>query len=260
LEDKKSSNYKVGDLIYDATIYDGLNTFLSDLPFYKKWLPKNKDAKILELCCGTGRLTLPLAKEGYAISGVDNSFSMLEQAKVKAIEAGLEVEFIEADIRTLDLPEKYDLIFIPFNSIHHLYQNEDLFMAFSAVKKHLKKGGLFLLDCYNPSIHYIVEGEKELKEIAEYTTNDGRKVLIKQVMRYESKTQINRIEWHYFINDQFDSIQNLDMRMYFPQELDSYLKGNGFAIIDKFGSFDEEAFTDDSEKQVFVCQCMADVN
>ena len=35
--------YKVGELIYDANIYDGLNTFLSDLQFYKKWLPKNKE-------------------------------------------------------------------------------------------------------------------------------------------------------------------------------------------------------------------------
>lgn len=38
-------------------------------------------------------------------------------------------------------------------------------------------------------------------------------------MRYENKTQINRIEWHYFINGEFNSIQNLDMRMFFPQEL-----------------------------------------
>ena len=50
---------------YDANIYDGLNTFLSDLQFYKKWLPKNKEAEILELCCGTGRLTIPIAKDGY---------------------------------------------------------------------------------------------------------------------------------------------------------------------------------------------------
>ena len=52
--------YKVGELIYDANIYDGLNTFLSDLQFYK-----NKEAEILELCCGTGRLTIPIAKDGY---------------------------------------------------------------------------------------------------------------------------------------------------------------------------------------------------
>ena len=57
--------YKVGELIYDANIYDGLNTSLSDLQFYKKWLPKNKEAEILELCCGTGRLTIPIAKDGY---------------------------------------------------------------------------------------------------------------------------------------------------------------------------------------------------
>lgn len=249
-----NSNYKVGDLIYDANIYDGMNTSLADLQFYKRWLPKNMDARILELCCGTGRLTLPIAKDGYNISGVDYTPSMLDQAKLKASEEGLDVEFIEADIRTLDLPEKYDLIFIPFNSIHHLYKNRDLFKAFNAVKNHLKDGGSFLLDCFNPNIQFIVEGEKEQKEIANYITDDGRAVLIKQKMRYENKTQINRIEWRYFINDEFNSIQNLDMRMFFPQELDSYLERIGFDIIHKFGDFDEQIFNDNSEKQIFVCQ------
>ncbi|MEO0556516.1 MAG: class I SAM-dependent methyltransferase [Bacteroidota bacterium] len=249
-----NTKYKVGKLIYDANIYDGMNTNLADLQFYKRWLPKNKDTSILELCCGTGRLTLPIAKDGYDISGVDYTPSMLEQAKAKAIEGGLEVEFIEADIRTLDLPKKYDLIFIPFNSIHHLYDNEDLFKALNVVKNHLKDGGSFLLDCFNPNIQFIVEGEKEQKEIAAYTTSDGREVLIKQIMRYESKAQINRIEWHYFINGEFNSIQNLDMRMFYPQELDSYLEWNGFDIIHKFGSFEEEAFNNNSVKQIFVCQ------
>jgi len=246
-----NSQYNVGDLIYDANVYDGMNTDLTDLKFYKKWLPKNKDARVLELCCGTGRLTLPIAMDGYDISGVDITSSMLEQAKVKASKAGLEVKFIEADIRTLDLPGKYDLIFIPFNSIHHLYQNKDLFLAFNVVKNHLKEGGLFLFDCFNPNIQYIVEAEKEKKEITEYTTKDGRKILIKQKMRYENKTQINRIEWHYYINNEFHSIQNLDMRLYFPQELDSYLERNGFTIIHKFGNFKEEEFNDHSEKQIY---------
>lgn len=247
-------NYQVGDLIYNASIYDGMNTDLTDLQFYKKWMPQNKDARILELCCGTGRLTIPIAKDGHNITGVDITTSMIEQAKVKASEANLAIEFIEADIRYLDLPEKYDLIFIPFNSIHHLYENEDLFKALTAVKKHLKSGGLFLLDCFNPDIHFIVEGQKELKEIAQYTTDDGREILIKQIMQYESNTQINRIAWHYFINGQFDSIQNLDMRVFFPQELDTYLKWNGFDIIHKFGNFEAAAFDGHSGKQIFVCQ------
>ncbi|MEQ8237897.1 MAG: class I SAM-dependent methyltransferase [Cyclobacteriaceae bacterium] len=248
------STYSVGDLIYDANIYDGLNTNLADLSFYKQWMPQKKEARILELCCGTGRLTLPIAKEGYQIHGVDNSPSMLQQAKEKASKEGLVIDFIEADIRTLELPEKYDLIFIPFNSIHHLYKNEDLFKVFKVVKNHLNAGGLFLMDCYNPNIQLIVEGEQGLKDMAEYTTKDGREVLIKQVMRYENETQINRIEWHYFIDGAFNSIQNLDMRMYFPQELDAYLQWNRFNILHKFGSFTSEAFNDHSEKQIFVCQ------
>ena len=246
------SSYKVGDLIYDGNVYDGMNTDLTDLKFYQKWMPDSKDARILELCCGTGRLTLPIAKAGYNISGVDITRSMLEQAKLKASEIGLAVDFIQADIRTLDLPEKYDLIFIPFNSIHHLYQNKDLFKALDVVKKHLKENGLFLLDCYNPNIQYIVEAEKQLQEITEYTTKDGREFSIKQKMQYESSSQINRIEWHYYLNNEFDSIQNLDMRLYFPQELDSYLVQHGFTIIHKFGDFEEQQFSDVSEKQIFV--------
>lgn len=247
-----NTDYKVGDLVYDANFYDGLNIFLSDLQFYKKWLPQNKDAKILELCCGTGRLTLPIAKDGYDICGVDYTSSMLERAKVKASEAGLDINFIEADIRTLNLQEKFDLIFIPFNSIHHLYKNEDLFKSLKVVENHLKENGLFLLDCFNPNIQYIVEGEKEQKVVAEYTTVDGREVLIKQTMCYESTTQINRIEWHYFINGKFHSIQNMDMRLFFPQELDSYLEWAGFNIIHKFGNFEEDVFGNDSEKQIYV--------
>lgn len=247
-----TAEYKVGELIYDAHIYDGLNTFLSDLHFYKKWLPADKDARILELCCGTGRLTIPIAQEGYTICGVDYTPSMLEQARAKAAKAGLEINFIEADIRTLDLQEQFDFIFIPFNSIHHLYGNKDLFGALEGVKKHLKNGGLFLFDCFNPDIQYIVENEKGQTVIAEYKTDDGRNVLIKQTMRYESATQINRIEWHYFINGEFHSTQNLDMRLFFPQELDAYLEQVGFNVIHKFGGFGEEAFGNESEKQIYV--------
>ena len=223
-------NYIVGDLIYDAAIYDGLNTFLDDLEFYKKWLPKDKEASILELCCGTGRLTIPIAKDGYTITGVDYTASMLNRAISKAREEQLSIDFVQEDIRTLDLGKKFDFIFIPFNSIHHLYKNEDLFKVLKVVKKHLQENGLFLLDCFNPNIRYIVHGEKEKETMAEYTTDDGRKVMIKQTMCYENATQINRIKWHYYIDGVFHSIQDLDMRMFFPQELDFYLECSGFNI------------------------------
>ena len=130
---KSNKNYKVGQLIYEAEIYDGMNTQTDDLHFYKRWLPKNKDAPILELCCGSGRLTIPIAQEGHQISGVDFTASMLDKAKSRASEAGLEVDFFEADIRNLELNRKFDCIFIPFNSVHHLYTNQDLFKTFQVM-------------------------------------------------------------------------------------------------------------------------------
>ncbi|MEL6483561.1 MAG: class I SAM-dependent methyltransferase [Bacteroidota bacterium] len=245
--------YTVGDLIYDANIYDAMNSGVNDLDFYKRWMPKNKEARVLELCCGSGRLTIPLAKEGYDIMGVDFTASMLEKAREKASAEGLEIKFVEADMRKLDLGEKFDLIFTPFNSIHHLYKNEDLFQAFAKAKAHLKEGGTFIFDCFNPNIQFMVEGQKDLNLVTQFTSEDGRDVTVKERMHYESQTQINRIEWHYFINAKFDSIQNLDMRMFYPQELNAYVKASGFTILEKFGSFEEEAFLDQSDKQIFVC-------
>lgn len=177
---------------------------------------------------------------------------MLNRAISKAREEQLSIDFVQEDIRTLDLGKKFDFIFIPFNSIHHLYKNEDLFKVLKVVKKHLQENGLFLLDCFNPNIRYIVHGEKEKETMAEYTTDDGRKVMIKQTMCYENATQINRIKWHYYIDGVFHSIQDLDMRMFFPQELDFYLECSGFNIVHKFGSFEENDFCNDSEKQIYV--------
>ena len=94
--------------------------------------------------------------------------------------------------------------------------------------------------------------EKKKDTMAEYTTSNGRKVMIKQTMCYENATQINRIKWHYYIDGVFHSIQNLDMRMFFPKELDFYLKSSGFNIVHKFGSFEEDDFCNDSEKQIYV--------
>lgn len=83
-----NAEYKVGDFIYNADIYDGLNNSLSDLAFYKKWLPQNKDAKILELCCGTGRLTIPIARMGIILRELIILYPCLNGQKRKHFKLG----------------------------------------------------------------------------------------------------------------------------------------------------------------------------
>ena len=97
------NKYNVGELIYDGNIYDGMNIEIADLPFYSRWFDIKMNGSILELCCDTGRLTIPLTQEGYNITGVDNNTSMLKQATGKANELKIPTRFIESDIRCLDL-------------------------------------------------------------------------------------------------------------------------------------------------------------
>ena len=73
-------------------------------------------------------------------------------------------------------------------------------------------------------------------------------------MHYEDDTQINRIKWQYIINGKIHSTEALDMRIFYPKELDSYIEGNNFRIINKFGDYDLSKFTADSPKQLIICQ------
>lgn len=249
------NDYCVGDLVYDAKLYDGLNDHQDDLAFYQSWFSSHRGT-VLELCCGTGRLTIPLAASGVKIVGLDNNEAMLCEARRKAGEKRADVRFVEADMRFFALAETFSAIFIPFNSISQLYSKEDLFQTLLSARNHLKRNGHFLLDYFNPDIRYICENEKKRTRIAEYSAADGRNVVIDQTMAYESDTQINRIKWHYVIDGSEHSVVPLDMRMFFPQELDTYIESNGFRIVKKYGDFDQSVFQASSPRQIFVCKAV----
>jgi len=246
--------YTVGSLLYDPSMYDGLNTHTDDLEFYKTWIQKNKIRKVLELCCGTGRITIPLARNGVSITGLDINDSMLEEAKRKAKELKLDIPYIKGDMRSFLLQEKYHLVFIPFNSIHCLYTHEDIDRAFCSIKENLSDDGYFIIDYFNPSIEYICENQKKESTIAEYTTSNGRNVQIIQTMVYEDDSQINRIKWEYIINGKSVSKEALDMRIFYPQELNYYLEKNGYKIVSKYGDYQMAGFTSKSPIQLIVCQ------
>ncbi len=245
------NEYGVSDLIYAGEIYDGLNHFDFDLDFYERRCSAAR-GQVLELCSGTGRLTIPIAKIGVPITGLDLSESMLLKAREKAKAEGVSVEFIQGDIRKFELGKRFGVIFIPFNSIQHMYSIEDVENVFSSVKKHLGHQGQFIFDIFNPSIDFMVSGKDRWYPVAEFTLKDGRRVSIEETCLYDSAGQVNRIQWKHWVDGR-QSIEQLDMRCFYPLEMDALLKYNGFKIEHKFGDFEENPFQSKSKKQIYVC-------
>lgn len=243
----------VGDLIYRGDIYDKMNAFSSDLPYFQRWCGKSH-GQVLELCCGTGRLTIPLKLAGIPISGLDITPTMLSAARAKAEKAGVDIPFYQADIRTFQLPQKFGLIFIPFNSLQHTYSVADLEAVFARVKAHLEPDGLFLFDVFNPSIHLMVEREQKSDEAFRFQLDDGREVVVTELCHYDAASQVNQVKWFFKVGDEPERVEQLHMRCFFPLELEMALKYNGLVPVAHFGAFDESPFLSSSPKQIFVCR------
>lgn len=243
--------YGVGSMVHDGIFYDAQNTFAHDLPFYRKWC-KKANGPVLELCCGTGRLTIPLSRAGVDITGLDIEPAMFNYAKAKRNKHRLDIEFIKGDMRRFGLGRKFKLIFIPFNSIQNTYALNDIEDIFARVKEHLTWDGIFILDIFNPSIRILASSGAPPKTSFKFTLADGRKVVIKEKCVYDAAAQVNRVTWQYFINGKSTPAQQLDMRCFYPQEMDALLKYNGFKVVKKFGGFDETPFISSSPKQIYI--------
>ena len=92
--------------------------FTADIPF---WVSQAKAAggRVLELCCGTGRILIPCREAGVAIEGLDASTAMLDRCRANLASAGLTVDIAPGDMRDFTRPHRYELILIAFNSFFH---------------------------------------------------------------------------------------------------------------------------------------------
>ena len=105
-----------------------------------------KPETVLDLACGEGTFAVELARRGYRVTGVDLSPEMLELAREKAREAGVTVEFLQQDMRSLDLPWRFDLVTCWYDSLNYLLEHEDLLKTFANVAEVLNPDGLFIFD------------------------------------------------------------------------------------------------------------------
>lgn len=137
-----------------AYVYDEL---MKDAP-YEEWLAffteqlrkhSIQGRKILDLACGTGEITIKLAKLHYEVSGVDLSDEMLFVAQEKAREQQLMIPFYQQDMARLDGLGLFDCVTIFCDSLNYLQEEEDVLRTFQSVFKHLNDGGLFLFDVHS---------------------------------------------------------------------------------------------------------------
>ena len=237
----------------DGRHYDLQINHLDDLAFYLNQIEKYGEP-VLEVACGTVRLTIPIAERGIQITGLDISESMLYQAKIKAGAKGVKIEWIEADCRNFNLKKKFNFIFFPANSIAHLHDLESIEACFSCVKKHLLPNGRFVIDMFNPSLSMLIRDPYKRYPVTEYPDPDDKgNVVITYNNVYDSANQINRIKWYYKIDNKEEYSEELNMRIFYPQELDALLYYNRFTIEAKFGNYNMDTFVPSSKKQLIVC-------
>jgi len=119
-----------------------------DVPFYIE-LAREADGLLVELAVGNGRVAIPVAREtGRRVVGIDSSPAMLEQARARAGEAGVELDLREGDMRDLELDETAALIYCPFRSLLHLATWADRRRTFERVAASLQPGGRFAWNAF----------------------------------------------------------------------------------------------------------------
>lgn len=229
---------------YDETY----KSYTEDLEFIKAHLDENTQS-IIELACGTGRLAIPLAKQGHLVYGVDIDAGMLNYAQNKATNEGVNIDLSVQDCTQLNLPIKSNFIFMTGNSFQHFLTNESQDALFNSVKRHLNPKGEFIFDTRNPILHELsnVDMFEELLESNGETT----RVISKE--EYNHLTQILECTSTYISsnNEYKDSIK---LRYTYPLELKRLLQQHGFELINLYGSWKKEKFDANSISMIVHAQ------
>ena len=106
----------------------------------------------LELMCGTGRIALALLESGFDVEGLDYSAGLLAQFRQKLVSRGLTTRVYESDACDFSTERRYGLVFIGFNAIAEVVEDEDKRRLFACVRRHLRPDGEFWVTLHNPPV------------------------------------------------------------------------------------------------------------
>jgi SAM-dependent methyltransferase len=236
---------------------------LQDVAFYLHAAREFGDP-VLELGCGTGRITMALAEEGKRITGLDLSERMLERAVKKRaalrVEARERIHLVQEDMSRFDLGDRFRLVIIPFRPFQHLLEVREQVDCLHSVRKHLAPGGRLILDVFQTDaerIHDPVHMREML--VTEYKTADRREVRItERVAAFHRAEQRNDVEMIFSIRHPDGRQERLvfawTLRYFFRYEIEHLLARCGFRVIALYGDFDRTPVRDDSPEMIFVAE------
>jgi len=261
---------------YDAEI-DQLRA-AADVPFYVGLARQAAEAGqgVLELGCGTGRVTIPIAAAGVDVVGLDSSPAMLEVARRKAGDPA-NPRWVQGDMADFRLEQRFGLVIIPFRSFLLLLTVEEQKGCLACIHEHLVEGGRLALNIFNPSILAIAGWLGERQERWERVQDrirfaesgnaapgqtdaaqgPGKERWVNR--RYSPASQeLNETRAEVELSDEGAVIQrverNLRLRWVYRYEMEHLLALAGFEVEALYGWFDRAPFTDESDEIVWVAR------
>jgi SAM-dependent methyltransferase len=243
----------VDNLYYDGPHYDQrYATYTHDIGFWCD-LARTNGGPVLELAAGTGRLSLPVARLGIDVVGLEVSPSMIEQALRKRGPSG-PPEFRRGDMRSFDLGRRFALVILACSSVCHLLSDEDAVSCFTAVAAHLRPDGVFALDVAAPG-HETARADGVWRDRFSYPDPaTGGGVTVRGRRTYDPATRRLTDDMAYtFTADGRTEYVHRTSRMYTVGQLSVLLARAGLRVARAYGSFDGQPLTDDSDTQVVFC-------
>lgn len=242
---------EVNNYDYIADLYDIYVPATFDVEFFIKET-KESSGEVLELMSGTGRVSIPLLKEGIDLTCVDNSEKSNDILNHKLQQVGLIADIYQMDICELKIPKKYDMVIIPFHSFAHVVSTADQRKVFDLIFHHLLPGGTFICTLGNPSIRQqSVDGQLRLFRKYPLPQNQGTLLLWISEDNDPVDNQIVRAIQFFEEYDQqgimtSKRLLELHFRLSQKNDIEAMAEAAGFCIKAFYGDYDYSDFSSES--------------
>ncbi len=245
-----------------ARFYDyETEDFARDIPFYVEYA-KKCGGEVLELGCGTGRVLIPIAKEGIKVTGMDISEEMLNIARKKTekLDKSIKgnIEIVQGDMKQFEFKKEFSLIYIAFRSFQSLLTKDDQGACFECVNRHLEDNGIFILDLFAPR-HDLLAQVKRSLYLDKFYDKENRVYITRRAEdEYNLANQTLKEDRFYEWTDKHGKfhreIWSFELSYLFRYEAELLLEKYGFKVENVFGDFDKSPYNYYSGEQIFVAR------